>query len=217
MYEGGAPVEDDVLYGDGGNDTIDGGEGEDTLYGGTGDDLLKGSGGDIGTVNEGAQSDTLVGGEGDDSLRGGGGNDTYYFTRGDGTDTVNDEYRLTTLSPIDGAVAVGPFDLDAGSLDRIVFGDGITEDDLWISLDGNDLTIALRDGDTDILDLTDKIIVKDWLDTENRIERIEFSGDTSLENEDPNNPFPGLTIEDVVHNLSGQCRGRYRRLHRGHG
>ena len=69
-----------VLYGDGGNDTINGGAGNDALYGGTGNDYLYGNDGD----------DILDGGEGNDYLNGGNGNDTYVFGRNYGTDIIED-------------------------------------------------------------------------------------------------------------------------------
>ncbi|MBL0402782.1 calcium-binding protein [Microvirga aerilata] len=54
----------DVIYGHGGNDTINGGDGKDFLHGGAGNDSING-----GDNND----DTLVGGEGEDVLNGGSG------------------------------------------------------------------------------------------------------------------------------------------------
>ncbi|PWR18622.1 calcium-binding protein [Zavarzinia aquatilis] len=62
---------DDRLYGDAGNDKLFGGAGADILAGGTG-------------------ADRLDGGAGNDSLEGGADGDVFVFSRGGGTDTVQD-------------------------------------------------------------------------------------------------------------------------------
>lgn len=64
--------ENNLLYGRDGDDTLDGGAGDDDLYGGN-------------------DNDTLIGGAGSDNLIGGRGSDTYEFTKGDGSDTINDQ------------------------------------------------------------------------------------------------------------------------------
>ena len=63
----------DVLTGNAGNDILDGGSGNDTLYG-----------------NDG--TDVFYGGTGNDQLYGGAGVDQYYFARGDGQDTIHEDY-----------------------------------------------------------------------------------------------------------------------------
>ena len=134
---------DDTLSGGAGNDTIDGGNGSDRLVGGAGNDDLRGSGGLAGTINEDAGVDTLSGGAGDDTLRGGGGGDTYVFARGDGNDTILDEYNYTYQSPLG---TTEPMQLVDGGLDKLVLGPGISAADLWIDVVGDDLVIGLRDG-----------------------------------------------------------------------
>lgn len=80
---------DDSIYGEGGNDFISGGSGNDYLEGGEDDDNLKGNGGnDI--IHGGNGNDTLDGGEGNDVLSGEQGNDRYVFSRGFGSDVIND-------------------------------------------------------------------------------------------------------------------------------
>lgn len=70
----------DLIFGLGGNDTIQGGNQDDCLVGGEGDD-------DIGGDRQGENGkDVLFGGSGDDVLRGGNGKDVLYS--GDGTDTA---------------------------------------------------------------------------------------------------------------------------------
>lgn len=116
----------DVLSGGGGNDTIDGGLGSDTLSGDAGDDLLKGGDGND-TLRGNVGIDTLVGGIGDDRLEGGTGADTYLYNVGDGNDII--------------------FDYQQGdsTIDRLVFGSGITSSDLIFSRvaeDWNDIRIS---------------------------------------------------------------------------
>lgn len=77
---------DDVLQGLGGNDLLIGNAGNDFLDGGSGDDSLYGNDG----------SDSLAGGRGNDQLYGGGGIDKYYFGRGDGQDTIHEDYLEDT-------------------------------------------------------------------------------------------------------------------------
>ena len=89
---------DDIMHGGAGDDTIYGGSDNDTLIGGIGDDtldggrendtLIGGAGND--TLDGSWDNDTLIGGTGDDTLRGSWGNDKYYFSVGDGNDTIDD-------------------------------------------------------------------------------------------------------------------------------
>ena len=80
----------DLIQGLGGNDNINGAASNDILDGGAGDDMLFG--------NEGA--DTIYGGNGNDQLYGGTGADQYYFARGDGKDTIHEDFLDDTLISI---------------------------------------------------------------------------------------------------------------------
>ena len=64
---------EDKLIGGGDRDAMSGDGGADDLYGGLGDDILSG-------------------GKGDDQVVGGQGNDVFKYVRGDGRDTIFDEY-----------------------------------------------------------------------------------------------------------------------------
>ncbi|NWA08438.1 calcium-binding protein [Pseudomonas gingeri] len=87
----------DALYGYGGDDFLVGGLGDDTLLGGDDKDFL--SGGDDNDLLDGGSGndtlkgesgdDVLEGGAGDDILEGGTGSDTYLFSRGSGSDWIN--------------------------------------------------------------------------------------------------------------------------------
>jgi Ca2+-binding RTX toxin-like protein len=76
----------DMLQGLGGNDRLTGNAGNDILDGGSGTDTLYG--------NDGA--DVFYGGTGNDHLYGGAGVDQYYFNRGDGQDTIHEDYLEDT-------------------------------------------------------------------------------------------------------------------------
>ncbi|MEY8238769.1 MAG: calcium-binding protein, partial [Cycloclasticus sp.] len=108
---------------------LSGNSGNDVLNGQDGDDTLYGDAGD----------DVLIGGAGNDTLDGGTGNDRYLFGTGDGQDVLNnyDPYGATAYS------------------DTVVFGEGITLDDLSLVKSGNHLIIQLNGSE-------DQITVIDW-------------------------------------------------------
>ena len=82
-------------------------------------------------------ANTLTGGAGDDRLLGGTGDDRYVYARGDGSDTI----------------------IDAQGQNRLVFGAGITAEDLRFSLQGKDLVIRIAQ----FGDLTeDQIVLSHW-------------------------------------------------------
>ena len=98
-----------------GNDAINGGEGDNVINAGAGnDEVITGSGDDV--IDAGAGDDVIGGGGGSDTLIGGNGNDTYVYDLGDGVVTIND-------------LAL------QGEGNRIIFGEGITPDDLKLKLD----------------------------------------------------------------------------------
>ena len=76
-------------------------------------------------------SDILIGGEGNDTLYGGADNDTYIFNLGDGNDVINEQGY-------------------ASATDKVVFGEGISIDDIVFSKSGNDLVIGFTDTDDSV-------------------------------------------------------------------
>ncbi len=90
---------------------FEGTSGTDYLYGTNASDSLYGLEGND-TLTGNAGDDTLVGGLGNDTLKGGAGDDTYIWSIGDGNETL----------------------METSGVDKIVFGAGITEDDLSFSL-----------------------------------------------------------------------------------
>jgi len=114
---------DDQLIGGFGNDILDGGIGDDQLVGDFGNDILDGGTGndqlygndDNDVLHGGLGDDTLDGGAGNDNVNGGMGNDTYHFDIGGGQDLINDYGE---------------------GIDRIVFGAGVSIDDVTLNDDG---------------------------------------------------------------------------------
>jgi Ca2+-binding RTX toxin-like protein len=114
---------DDVIIGDALDNILSGAAGNDTIRGGAGADTLDGDAG----------NDTLDGGEGDDLLRGGAGDDEYRAASEQGTDLIEDS---------DGAA--DSLVLTGSASNLAEFG--------GTSRDGDDLIIALDDGDITIAD-----------------------------------------------------------------
>ncbi len=146
QLDGGA--DDDQLSGDDGSDLLWGRDGNDRLLGGAGDDT-----GELytpyqigdtewklpaGGLYGGAGDDWLEGGTGADTLVGGEGSDTYAFWRGDGQDRIVNYDTTTGL----------PHAQEAGDVDTLRFGPGITPDDLQLARDGDALVIT-RSGSDD--------------------------------------------------------------------
>ena len=176
---------DDVIRGNGGNDTIYGNEGADKLAGGTGGDSLYGGIG-VDWVSGDGGNDTIYGGAGDDILSGGAGKDVIYggddeyslngndiFNGGTGDDSLygsrgNDVYQFARGDGYDTI-------RDAGGIDRIEFGAGIAASDLTVrQVNGSDIELRLNNGDGSIL-------LKNALSSGGmRIEEVRFVDDTSL-------------------------------------
>ncbi|WP_226595807.1 calcium-binding protein [Marinobacter nauticus] len=99
-----------------GRDVIDGTDSDDVLYGLGGFDTIRGGQGD----------DVLTGGEGNDELIGGEGSDTYRFGIGDGRDRVTNN------------------DSGATSEDVVHVYGGLTQDDVSIYRQGDDLVVEIN-------------------------------------------------------------------------
>jgi Ca2+-binding RTX toxin-like protein len=140
-----------------GNNILNGGEGNDKLFSGIGNDQLEGGSGRD-RLFSGGGNDILHGGPGFDQVKGGRGDDTYLFNLGDDIDVINERQGEDILR----------------------FGEGITEDDLWLWRDHKDLNIG-------IIGTEDQVTIEDWYrknhhkrgwhnNNDNRIEQIELSG-----------------------------------------
>ena len=134
------------------NETIHGLAGNDVIYGYAGNDTIHGDEGND-SIYGGTGNDVLEGGTGNDYVSGETGNDTYIFNLGDGADTIYD-YEYSTTS---------------GRSDRIIFGEGISREDVVMERVGYDLVIRYSD--------TDRITVKNayyYSDGRCFVENIEF-------------------------------------------
>ncbi|MDI6728498.1 MAG: calcium-binding protein [Thermodesulfovibrionales bacterium] len=191
---------DDYLWGRGSDDTFDAGAGNDyiygelgndTIFGGDGDDELLGDGiyiegpidNDINGGNDhldgGAGNDTLTGGTGNDELIGGEGSDTYVFNLGDGVDTIQDTATATE-----------------GNL--IVFGEGITRDDLKLTQNGDTLIIDVGNRQGAI---GDRIQLMNFNPDNPNVQTIEFSDGTQIALRDLLDP--GTEGDDIINTGSG--------------
>ena len=135
-------------FGNNEDNIISASDGNDRIYGGAGNDI----------IYAGTGNDSIYGGLGNDTLHGGYGNDTYYFGLGDGEDTIYD----------DGEYVNG---------DRIVFGKGISPENISLERIGNDLVIKYSE--------VDKVTVKNAYGYKRYcgygyyfVENIEFSDGT---------------------------------------
>ncbi len=137
-----------------GIEEIDGGGNRDVIVGSAGADWIKGSSGDD-TLSGGAGNDSLEGGTGNDTLDGGAGDDTYLFSQGDGQDLIRNNDAVSAN-------------------DRLLFGAGVTTNDIWFQQSGNDLVVS-------ILETTDKAVFENWYsDPAQRVDRLEVSGGAVL-------------------------------------
>lgn len=106
-----------------GNDTIIGTDGDDDINGENGNDSLSGEAGND-TLTGGNGNDTLVGGTGNDTINDYKGNETYYYSSGDGIDTI----------------------YDAEGTDKIIL-NGITKESLEFIKKEGDLEIKISNND----------------------------------------------------------------------
>ncbi len=109
------------------------GESRDLLIGGKGEDYIMAFDGDNYTINSGDGDDIVITYEGDDVIEGGKGNDrleswygndTYIYNLGDGNDTIVD-YSYTN------------------EIDKIVFGEGISAENLTAEKVGDDYVLMI--------------------------------------------------------------------------
>ncbi|MDY0038030.1 MAG: calcium-binding protein, partial [Zoogloea oleivorans] len=121
---------DDILLGDGVNDSIGGGSGSDILFGAGGDDSLTGGDG----------ADILYGGTGNDTLDGGGGGDTYIWGAGAGQDAILD--YDTAASNVDTIKILGKLPSEV-SLSRGISNGAVTND-LVIAINGTTDTLTVQ-------------------------------------------------------------------------
>ncbi|WP_415158130.1 hypothetical protein [Maritalea sp.] len=149
----------DFKTGNDNGETISAASGKSSWLSGLGsNDQINGSSGD----------DVLLGGEGDDNLVGGTGNDTYVFERGNGKDVIADSGS--------GALQIG----DGGKVvsgDKLLFGSGITLENLVLQRSGNDLKIYVTnplEEEVVLSEVADRVTISGWVNATNKIEAFQF-------------------------------------------
>ncbi|MCQ8895792.1 hypothetical protein NQT62_04985, partial [Limnobacter humi] len=123
LLPAGAPTEFgtakiDLTLGSSANDQIQGRGGNDLLFGKSGNDYILGDEGD----------DRLEGGLGNDYVAGGTGNDTYVFGKGDGQDTIVEDY----------------YETNAARVNTLLFKTGVLPTELNLQASGSDLVIKIN-------------------------------------------------------------------------
>jgi hypothetical protein len=173
----------DIMVGGAGNDNFAGGAGFDFIDGGAGSDYLFGQDG----------NDILRGGLGTDFLFGGLGNDTYVFNRGDGADTVLDDFTVTTpgyshdvwrdedgdgTNELHHDWVPETTDHPNAGTDTLLFGPGIAQSDITLIGSGNDLIVYVKSD----VPWSDTIKLQHWFDDpKDRVEKFAFADGTTLD------------------------------------
>jgi Ca2+-binding RTX toxin-like protein len=214
----------DVLDGGSGTDSLSGGEGSDTYYidnlsdtitentnegndtvmsgitytlGAnlenltlTGADPINGTGNELNNIITGnsaantlsgdSGNDTLDGSSGNDALIGGEGSDTYIFARGYGQNVIADTGAITDI-------------------DKVMFSEGISENDLSVDRSGDDIIISIKN-------TQDSLTIQNWYQG-NKVEEFVFSDLTALTSMDIENmlipPLPVINGTDNNDSLTG--------------
>ena len=179
-----------IYYGDDNNNDMHDSNNGQTIYALAGNDIIYANDGDD-KIYSGDGNDTLLGGTGNDYLEGGSGDDTYVFNRGDGVDTV----------------------VKLEGNDLLHFGSGITSQDLIIKSDGDNLIVALKEDGVAFADLSDKVILINWYNTNTRVESFSFEDDTnatmnvaaivSVMGSDENDTIRGTELSDTLNGHIG--------------
>ncbi len=137
----------------------------ENLTGSAHNDTLRGNS-DANILNGGDGNDSLDGQTGNDTLIGGDGDDSYHFAINDGVDTIT----------------------ESGGSDSIFLDASLTDDDIALFMDGDNLQIGHKLNGTDLITINSFDV-----STDNQIERIELSSGEYLTNTDINQ-----VIQDIA-------------------
>ncbi|MEN8321204.1 M10 family metallopeptidase C-terminal domain-containing protein [Acinetobacter junii] len=146
------------------NDLMNGGNGNDTLNGNNGQDTLNGDGGND-TLNGGNGDDILTGGIGNDLLNGNAGDDIYRFAKGDGVDTINNDFSgNNTIVFTDVKSTDVRYSIEKGTLNIQYSDTDIVKVNGFLAGNNNNYSIQFADGVTiDRADLDDSVGVNYWI------------------------------------------------------
>lgn len=126
-----------------------------------GDDMIIGS----------DYSDTIKGGNGNDTITGGSGNDIIYG----GASTYIDEGNYSNNLYFNIGDGHDTIQMDPKGKDTIIFGEGITQDDIYYKIDGKDLILSYSDEDS--------IRIKNYMSTpadKISVDEVQFFNDSSF-------------------------------------
>ena len=173
-----------IEFADGTNITIDTdslviNDAPDKTINGTAEDeeLIGGEGNDIIITGDGYND--ITGNKGNDTITGGFENDAYYYNKHDGYDTITDP---------DGK-------------DKIIFGEGISKEDILLRRNENDLLVTFKN------DNNCGIRIKKFFENNNyKIEQLQFSSGVSLsltrglslQGTDGNDNISGTAYDDTI-------------------
>lgn len=132
-----------------------------TLDGGNGNDEIDGT----------RYSDTIKGGNGNDTITGGSGNDIIYG----GASTYIDEGNYSNNLYFNIGDDNDTIQMDPKGKDTIIFGEGITQDDIYYKIDGKDLILSYSDEDS--------IRIKNYMSTpadKISVDEVQFSNGSSF-------------------------------------
>ena len=154
-------------------------DGENPLQGTNSSDFLVGSRNDE-NISGGSGNDTLIGGAGNDVLYGGWDNDTYVFNLGDGNDVIEDYVASSSNS----------------KADKVIFGAGISADDIVLSRSGDNMIIKYSENDS----IT---IVNQYSNGYYWVENFEFADGTKLTVNDLLNTSLKIKGSGVIKDFDG--------------
>ena len=191
-------VDDNILWGNDGNDDLRGFSGADQLFGGDGNDIIDGGAGND-VLDGGAGADTLVGGAGDDGYIVDDAGDTVTEDADAGTDRVTASISYTLGSNVENLLLTGTANINGtgNALDNNITGNagnnvlnGGAGDDIIIGGTGNDrlmlaglqssYSITTVNGTVTIVDRQPNVDGDDGTDTISSIEQLQFRDGTTV-------------------------------------
>jgi len=159
----GGGTQQDIIWTNSGNDTINGGGGNDILDGGPGNDALFGGNDTFGNENDdmlsgGDGNDTLEGQLGNDLLQGGTGDDFYIYEAGDGNDIIQETSGNDTIRFVSNSITLTGLTFVEDGNDLIIDTDFSGNNTITIenhfAQDGSGFVETLRFSDGTVFDLS---------------------------------------------------------------
>ena len=156
----------------------------ETVYGTSFSDVIYGNKGND-TIYGNGGNDTIIGGKGNDTISGGNGNNIYVYNLGDNFDTIN----------------------ESGGTDKILFGEGISFNDLTFMRNGNSLTLYIKGNKSQGIQINNQ-----FSGSYNQVETLEFADGTTFDlvnngftfiQKDSNETISGTSFNDIIYADAG--------------